>query len=302
MANQLAGVTKHSGAPLGTIVFLILTLDAPAIFAAHQAFQAAREMLHSLHAEQHEAATGLTRSKLTRADIDKRLVDVQQLVNVGIASRLNSAAASACGMLQEEIRRSLGYGGEPDPNVASVLCVERNNEKYAVAAYDLTAGPTHSRSWIGVFGRPAPRIPYQVLAAAENTLPNHTVALAPLPPGPHGQLRFLAYGVIWGDPHKHLTVLAYALEGNHFKQLWTRSQLPEGEVKAHDDRIDLSFLNVAVGPGFRGVHWVKQAYRVMPAGVRLESTVTGPNSTGVKPPAGTKRVGPPNQRGVSRRE
>lgn len=270
------------------LVFL-LGWSIPALWGAN--LQQANQALRTLGLEVREAAGERQPRKWSGKEYYQRLASIGAMVNSALVSEVNRCPGDSGKTIEQELRRALSLDGSK-ADLASAFAVRLEAQKIYVIAYALSAMATLSRSWVGVLGSEGLDEPYGILASVHDSLPNKTVALVPLPPGTQGQLRFLSYGVNWGDPHKHLTVIAYSFKGHHLKRLWSRSQLPGGQVKVHGDRIGLCFLNMALGPGYRGVHWVKQVYRVIPAGVRLEGTVTGPNSTGVKPPAGTKRVGP----------
>lgn len=217
--------------------------------------------------------------------LNRRLAAIQGVVNDALVSMLAAAPRPSCKVLQGKLRSTLSSHGGPDPNVASVLCTKGNRATYYTVAYALTVGPAYSRSWIGVFGPSAHRNEYRLLATAVDTLHNKTVALANLPRNLYGQMRFLAYGINWGDPHNRLIVIVYTFNGHQIKRTWSRTGLPQGKVTVRKHRIVLSFLNMAVGPGFSGVRTVTKVYRVTPCGVEIESTSKGPSSNGVKPPS-----------------
>jgi hypothetical protein len=192
------------------------------------------------------------------------------VLNAELGSALSGETVPNCGSLQQDLRRSLGVGGEPDPNVASVLCIRRDTGTYEVVTYALAAAAIYSRSWLGVFGPSAMGHHNQLLASVDNPLPGKTVALAGLPDGEGGAVRFLAYGINWGDAHNRLTVLAYQLRARRLEAVWSRTDLAEGQVKVEGGKIHLSFVNSALGPGHQSVHIMKESYRVTSVGIRLQ--------------------------------
>lgn len=245
----------------------VLMVSAPGALSGQNKFDRARDMLRELDSERSEAAKSGQAGKFTGAYLDRRLSAIGGVLNRELGSALGGETAPNCEGFQEDLRRSLGFGGEPDANIASVLCIPRDRGTYYVVAYALAGAATYSRSWIGVFGPSGIAHKNQLLASAENRLPDKTVALAHLPDAEGGGVRFLAYGINWGDAHNRLTVIAYRLMGQNLKAMWSRTDLPEGQVKVEDGKIDLSFLSSAFGPGNKSVHLIKESYRVTAAGI-----------------------------------
>ncbi len=244
-----------------------LMAAAPSPLSAQNEFVRTRDMLQELGSERSAAVKSGQAAKFTTAYLDRRLSMIGDVLNGELGSALGGGAAPSCEALLEGLRGSLGFRGEPDPNVASVLCLSHNSGTYYVVAYALTAAATYSRSWVGVFGPSGTGHHNQLLASVDNTLPDKTVALARLPDGESGEARFLAYGVNWGDPHGRLTVIAYRLVGQKLKATWSRTDLPEGQVTVEDGNIGLTFLSSALGPGYKSVHLIKESYRVTAGGI-----------------------------------
>lgn len=258
------------------VLCMVLAFLAPPVCAAQGDLHRAQEMLQSLDAERAAAATTTASSKFTQDYLDKRLATIAAEVNIGLLSSLNAQPPPACGDVEEELRSALGYGGRPDPRVAGVVCTRWNGSVYFVIGYELAGAITYSRSWIGVFAPSASGGRYQLLAAAENSLPSRTLALLPLPLPIKGKLSFLAYGTNWGDPHNRLTVIAYSLRESKLEPIWSRSDLSQGELKIEGGRIKLTFLSSPLGPGYKSVHEIAEAYEVTSSGIKLREHSEGP--------------------------
>jgi hypothetical protein len=242
-------------------------ISVPGALSGQNEFVRTRDMLQELDSERSAALKSGQAAKFTAAYVDRRLSAVGDVLNGELGSALGGETVPNCEGFQEGLRSTLGSRGEPDPNIASVLCLPRDSGTCYVVAYALTAAATFSRSWIGVFGPSGTGHHNQLVASVDNPLRDKTVALARLPDGEGGALRFLAYGVNWGDPHNRLTVIAYRLTGQKLSATWSRTDLPEGQVKVGDGRIDLSFLSAALGPGYKSVHLIKESYRVTAGGI-----------------------------------
>jgi hypothetical protein len=262
--GRIAGATFRQYVPW-LVVVLMVSASVP--LAGQNEFVRVRDMLQEIESERSEAAKSGQAAKFTAAYLARRLSAVGDVLNGELGSVLGGRIVPSCEGVQEDLRRSLGFRGEPNPNVASVLCAPHDRGAYYVVAYALTGAAIYSRSWVGVFGPSGIGHKNQLLASAENPLPDKTVALAHLPDAEGGGVRFLAYGVNWGDPHNRLTLIAYRLMGQNLKATWSRADLPEGQVKVEDGKIDLSFLSSAHGPGRESVHLIKESYRVTAAGI-----------------------------------
>ncbi|MGA2629123.1 MAG: hypothetical protein ABSG54_02820 [Terriglobia bacterium] len=254
---------------IGTFVALVLFLGTPLSFAGSE-LERARQMLQQLERDRSEA--GKTHRQFTADEIEQRLIRIQRVVNQGILSLLNQTSPPARGQLEKSLWRMQGIPeGSTGPGLASVLSNETSGRRVFVVAYTLVGAIAMSRSWIGVFGSDESGGPFEVLASADNTLPNKTVAVELLGTPRRKGLVLLAYGVNWGDAHNRLTVIAYSFSGRRLEPIWSRADLPQGEVKTEDDKIKLTFLSSPLGPGHKSVHSVTQIYRHTPAGIRLES-------------------------------
>lgn len=231
-------------------------------------FKRAQQMLHDLLQEGRGIAGNAQRPKLSPDDYSRRLLAIQSEVNRGIAAVLNANPHPPAEELQAELRNTLG-SGKDDPYVAAAVWFPQASGKVYVVAYQLLGGIASSRSWVGVFGSSNGGRGWRLEAAVDNSLPNKTIALQPLNyPGQRG-ITFLAYGINWGDAHNRLTVLAYSFDGGKLQSVWSRADLPNGEVKAEGGSIELKFLNSMLGPGYKSVRRVSEVYRVTPAGVIL---------------------------------
>lgn len=260
--------------PMGWLAIALLLTGATSVFAQTE-LQRARQMLLGLHQQVHESAEAALKEgrqpQFSWEDYNRRLLQVQGLVNQGIGSALNRQPRPSGQELQDELRDVVGLGVGPE-NKASAFSFQTAARKVYVVAYALGVGPTDSRSWIGVFGCQGEGKPCGLLASVENSLADKTIAVQPLShPGEPG-LTFLAYGINWGDAHNRLTVLAYSLADQKLKAIWSRADLPQGQLKVRDGKIKLDFLSSPLGPGYTSVHAVTEVYRLTSAGVRLEST------------------------------
>jgi len=241
----------------------------PSLGLAQGDLRHAREMLQNLNEERSEAAATGASSGFTQGYLDKRLADITGTVNSGVLSKLNARPRASCAGLQEELRSSLGYGGRPDPNVASVVCVQWSGSVYYIVGYALAGAATYSRSWIGVFAPSTLGGTYQLVTSTDNSLPSKTVALKKLPFPIKAKLSFLAYGINWADAHSRLTVIAYSLSGSQLEAIWSRPDLSHGELKVEGARIKLTFLSSPLGPGYKSVHEIAEAYDATPSGITL---------------------------------
>lgn len=235
-----------------------------------------QQMLEELDRARLDAARNKSkRTAFTPRYINMRLAAIGAVVNGALESTFSATRRPNCEALQEELRSALGRG-RPDPNLASILCLWRAQADYVVG-YDLTEGPVYSRSWIGIFGPSAHDGRYRMVASEQDTLPDKTIALALLPRDGHGELRFLAYGINWGDAHNRLTAIAYVLNDRILRPIWSRTQLPEGQLRVQGGTIQISFLSSALGPGYGGVRSVAETYRVTPTGIKLENRTERPS-------------------------
>ena len=206
--------------------------------------------------------------KFSWEDYNRRLLQVQGLINQGIVSALNRQPRPSEGELQNELEEVVGLGVNPE-NKASAFSFQTAAGKLYVVAYELGVLVTNSRSWIGVLGSPAEGKPCVVLASVENSLPNKTIAVRPLSQPGDSELTFLAYGINWGDAHNRLTVIAYSFTGEKLRAIWSRTDLPEGQVRVVDGKIDLTYLSALTGAGDKSVRSIAQTYRLTPAGIKL---------------------------------
>ncbi len=267
MSTRLRALVEGRVGPVHLLALWLLM--TPCLWAQQYRLEQAGRMLQELDQERMEAAKAGTGAKFNFVYINRRLTEIETSLNSGLALTLRSPDRPSCDALQDQLRHSLGYRGEPDPNVASVLCLPNARVAYYVVAYALTCGATFSRSWIGLFGPPPDGTSFGLLASAENTLPNKTVALVGLRPGVGGRLTFLAYGINWGDAHNRLTLIAYCYTGKRLNPVWSRADLPEGQLKVDGAKIELTYLSSPLGPGQSSVRSVTQTYRLTPAGIEL---------------------------------
>jgi hypothetical protein len=160
---------------IGTFVALVLFLGTPLSFAGSE-LERARQMLQQLERDRSEA--GKTHRQFTADEIEQRLIRIQRVVNQGILSLLNQTSPPARGQLEKSLWRMQGIPeGSTGPGLASVLSNETSGRRVFVVAYTLVGAIAMSRSWIGVFGSDESGGPFEVLASADNTLPNKTVAV-----------------------------------------------------------------------------------------------------------------------------
>lgn len=263
---------------LGALPLLALCAGlVPRVFAQRRGFERATVMLRELDEARLRAAASGKTATFTMAHIKTRLAAIEKTVNGELSETLWGPLHPGCRTLQEQLRRALGYRGEPDPHVASVICSRRTARPFYVIAYALAGAVAHSRSWVGVFGPSRQGSgAYALLAGVDNSLPNKTVALAPLLASSGGTLQFLAYGVNWGDALNRLTVVAYRLTGSTLALIWSRENLPEGKITVEHGTIRLRFLNAALGPGHKGVHWLEETYEATATGIVLRRRTRAP--------------------------
>jgi len=239
--------------------------------------QQARQMVQEIYrkvAEWAEATKEGRQPDYTLEDYDRWLLEVQSVSNQGIASTLNQQPRPSAQELENDLRRVVSpkFAAETQ---ASVFSSHTATRTLYVVAYGLGAFATSTRSWIGVFGPEGDGKPYSLLASVENTLPDKTIALEPLShPGAEG-VTFLAYGINWGDAHNRLTVIAYSFKGGELKPMWSRVELPQGQIKVEEGKIKLVFLSSPLGPGYKSVHQVTEIYRIGSSGIRLEKRIEG---------------------------
>jgi hypothetical protein len=250
-------------------------VPARSLSAAQDDLRQAQRMLHDLNRERREAAKAGTASKFTPSYLDSRLLAIQTIVNKGLLSGLKVTPRPSCRRLEVELRTALGYGGQADPNTASVICSQWEGGSYYIVGYVLNGAAAYSRSWIGVFSVPLEGS-CELLAAAENTLPNRTVALEPLLPQIRGNLSFLVHGVNWGDAHNRLTAIVYSFDGHEIRPVWSLADLSQGQIEVQGPRIKLTYLSSPLGPGYESVKRIVETYEVTPSGVELrEHSETG---------------------------
>lgn len=223
-------------------------------------------MLHDLDQERREAGTA---SKFTPSYLDGRLLAIQTTVNRGLLSELNVTPRPPCARLEEELRTALGYGGQADPNVASVACRQWEGSFYYIVGYVLNGAVAYSRSWLGVFSVPLVGSS-ELLAAAENTFPDRTLAIETLSPEIRDDLTFLAHGVNWGDAHNRLTAIVYSFDGHEIRPVWSLAGLSQGHIEVQGPRIRLTYLSSPLGPGYESVRGIVETYEVTPSGVELQ--------------------------------
>jgi hypothetical protein len=261
-------------------IWLILILMSPALVYALSPAQGdlgrAKQMIQQLENERLEAAKAGATSKFTATYIDERLAAIGASVNQGLLSELNAPSRPSCEALEGELRAALGYGSVEDPHVASVTCMPSKGRVYYVVAYALTFGVAYSRSWIGIFAPSVGDGQYQTAASAADSLPSKTVALKPLPIVVGGKLSFLAYGINWSDAHNRLSVIAYSLSKGRLEPIWSRADLPEGDIKLEGTKIKLTLLSSPLGPGYESVHEISEVYEVSGSGIRLEKRLESP--------------------------
>ena len=250
---------------------MVLLLGVSTSSPVGRELQRANQMLHEFWQEVHEASQQRDLTKFTPKEYNRRLTMIESAVNQGIVSAVNRRPSPSSGELEDELRGTLSLYG-PMPEVASVITYDVAGGKFYVVAYALGVSATGSRSWIGAIGSQGNEKPYEVLAAVEDGLPNRTVAIQPLGSAGQGSLAFLAHGTYWGDPHSHLTVIAYAFDGHSLKTLLTRGDLTQGQVKVEGERIELTFLTIAQGPGYPPVPVRTEIYRLTPSGIKLEKS------------------------------
>jgi hypothetical protein len=251
------------------VAALLVGVSTPSF--ARTDFRRATQMLEVFSGELREAAKERDPTKFPPKEYNRRLSMIEAAFNQGIVSALNARTSPSAGELESELRHALSPNG-PDPNVASVFTCELSGRSLYVVGYALGVGAIASRSWIGVIASPGNGKPSEVLAGVEDSLANKTVAIQPLGSGAQGGLTFLAHGINWGDPHSHLTVIAYAFDGHSLKTLLTRSGLTQGQVKVEGERIELTFLTMALGPGYPPVPVRTELYRLIPSGIKLEKS------------------------------
>lgn len=251
---------------------VVLLLSIGASLCAQTELQQARQMLQELYQQVREAAEARLREgrqpEYTWQDYNRRLLQIQGLINQGIVSALNQQPRPSGGELERELRYVLG-AGIPAETKASAFSFHMASHELYVVAYALGIGATSTRSWIGVFGPPGLGNAYALLASVENSLPDKTIALQPLYHPPEQGLTFLAYGFNWGDAHNRLTVIGYSFDGEKLESVWSKPDLPQGQISVEGKRISLVFLSSALGPGY-DVREITEIYRVTSSGMRLE--------------------------------
>jgi len=260
--------------PMGWLALALLLTVATCV-SAQTELERARQMLLEFDQQVHESAEAARREgrqpEFRWEGYNRRLLQVQGLINQGIVSALDRQPRPSGQELQNELREVVSLGVGPETK-AGAFSFQTATRKLYVVAYALGVLAANSRSWIGVFGCQGEGKACGLLASVENSLPDKTIAVQPLShPGEPG-LTFLAYGINWGDAHNRLTVIAYSFAGQKLKAIWSHADLPQGQVKVRDGKIELDFLSSPLGPGYRSVHAVTEVYRLTSAGVRLEST------------------------------
>jgi hypothetical protein len=204
-------------------------------------------------------------------EYDRSLGGIQGVINEGIITALNREVRPSGEELQNELREAVGLDINAK-NKAAAFSFETPTQKLYIVAYALGTLVANSRSWVGVFGPQGHGRRYALLASVENSLPDKTIAIQPLGHSGKSGLTFLAYGINWGDAHNRLTVIAYAFGGKTLKAIWSRSDLPQGQLSVQDGSITLNFLSSPLGPGHKSVHSVTEIYRLTSGQIRLEST------------------------------
>jgi len=253
-------------------LFLIgLLLGVSISYPVETQLQRANRMLHEFWQEVREASEQRDLARFTPQEYTQRLTIIENVVNQGILSAVKQPLRPSAGELEMELRAELSLHA-PMPELASVFTHQTAGRKLYVVAYALSVSATGSRSWIGVVGSRGTGKPNEVLADVENSLANKTVAIQPLSPAGDGTLTFLARGIGWGDPHRHLTAIVYSFDGHKLIPLLTRSDLTEGEVKSEGARIELRFLTVARGPGYPPSPVRTEIYRLAASGIKLEKS------------------------------
>jgi len=254
---------------IGLLAVAFVGVSGPLL--AGTEFQRASHMLEAFSAELREAAEERDAAKFPPKEYNRRLSMIEAAVNQAIVSAVNARSRPSAGELDDELRHALSPR-EADTNLASVLACEFSGRSYYVVAYALAVGAIASRSWIGVVGPREDGKPYEVLASVEDSLADKTVAIQSVGSVGNGAPTFLAYGTNWGDPHSHLTVILYRFDGHALNALLTRPLLTQGQVKVEGDKLQLTFLTVARGPGYPPAPERTEIYRLTASGIKLEKT------------------------------
>ncbi|MGH9862041.1 MAG: hypothetical protein ACRD35_01310, partial [Candidatus Acidiferrales bacterium] len=275
-----AGAQKQTDMPrriASLAVALVLSISTS--LCAQTELQRAGQMLQELYQQVHVAAEATLREgrqpEYTWQDYNRRLLPIQAVVNQGIVSALNRQPRPSAQDLENELRDVLGFRN-PDAQLASAFSFQTSSRKVYVAAYALGIGATSTRSWIGVFGPLGLGNPYALLASVENSLPDKIIALHPLNDPEEQGLTFLAYGINWGDAHNRLTVIAYSFDGHKLKPIWSRADLPQGQIRVEGTKIKLTFLSSLLGPGYKSVREITEIYRVTSSSIELEKRFERP--------------------------
>jgi len=173
---------------------------------------------------------------------------VEGLLNAAVLRFLDTDAHRSPEKLQAKLREALQIGPEqPEHGVNAQAFVFQIGpaKKGYIVAYNIVHCITCSHSWIGAF---APKGGgYELVASLDNSLPNQTLQAVPLWTGDN-VIRFLAYGINWGDAHSRLNAAAYSFDGHQIREVWSRTGLPQGTLKLEPGTMVVSFLTALVPP------------------------------------------------------
>ncbi|MFQ5663803.1 MAG: hypothetical protein ACE5HL_08225 [Terriglobia bacterium] len=257
---------KHRKLILGKLLVAAALLFAftPSL-AAQAELDSASLLLQQLHRDLIEAKKA--HKAFSRQKIRSRLAQIETPINEGILSLLNQPTRASKEQLEEKLGRVVAWCGYPQPESITVLSWGEKDHPVYVVAYTMPFcySVIDGRSFIGVFG---PQIGgYVLLASVEDPLPDRYIRLLALNiPGVH-RVAFLAYGTRWGDAHTRLTAIAYVFDGKQLKSIWSRRDVPRGELKLEQGTIVLYSVNDMVRP------WQErtEVYRITPKGIELET-------------------------------
>ena len=250
-------------------VLPLLLLGSPAWMLGQAKLEAAHSLLAQLWHDRMAAHSPESRERIMK-EVNSFLPREQQLIEEGILDDLNQTQEPSAQQLEERLRHTLTSTNETQTGSAAVVTAAGAEGTLYVVVYAVPWCAVCSFSSMDVFGPIGGH--YKLLARVDDPLPNRSVALLSLGPKAHGEFRFLVQGTNWGDPHERLTVIVYAFDDYRVTSIWSRANLPDGEVRVVKGTVVLTFHARVDTPGRPPSKIRTEVYRVTGEGVQLERT------------------------------
>ena len=220
-------------------------LLSPAL-GSQSKFEEARARLEEIDRLQKQKRDKDTVEKLTKL-VNSAPQQVEQLLKEGTVELLNTAGDHSSQEIQEKLSAALQIA-PPDqykPEVFVFSAASLHGPSFLVA-YNVPFCAACSRAWIGLIGKK--RDHYEVLSESGASFAGKSLQVVPLDRTEQALGRFLVYGTNLGDSHSRFSVVAYALDKYELKEIWSREDLPQGNIKIANSKISLTFLTALRPP------------------------------------------------------